>query len=113
VPLGWNGTVRPALGAFMFIPGSLSYTNISASVTNQNYLMVQTIAPRLGGGLSGTNFALTWLGMAGVSYQTAWSTNLINWQPIGPLLPGTNGPMQSLLPLNGLPTQFFRVQATD
>jgi hypothetical protein len=113
VPPGWNGTVTPALGLLMFVPGSLAYTNVTDSLTNQNYLMVPTIAPQLASSLSGTNFSLNWLGIPGVTYQPMWSTNLVDWQPFGGTLPGTNGPMQIILPLGSDPAAFFRLSATN
>ena len=111
VPPGWNGTVMPTLGSFMFVPGSLSYTNVTSPLTNQNYLIVLTVAPNLASSLSGTNLSLAWFGLPGVAYQAWWSTNLVDWQPFGGVLPGTNGPMQILLPVSG-PAGFFRVSAS-
>jgi hypothetical protein len=113
VPPGWNGTVTPALGILMFVPASLVYTNITGSLTNQNYLMMPPTAPQLTSSLSGTNFSLNWLGNPGVRYQLMWSTNLVDWQTFGGTLPGTNGPMQIILPLGTGPAAFFRLSATD
>ena len=113
VPPGWSGTVTPGLGSFMFAPGSITYTNVTAPLTNQNYLMVTTIAPSLSTGLSGTNFLVNWGGLSGVTYQVLWSTNLVNWQPLGSPLPGTNGPMQLVLPIGSDPADFFRLSATE
>jgi len=112
VPTGWNGSVTPSSGSFMFAPGSLSYTNLPTSATNQNYLMVTTIAPDLAAGLSETNLSINWTGIPGVTYQTWWSTNLVDWSPLGSALAGTNGPMQILLPLDTDPAAFFRLGAT-
>ncbi len=113
VPPGWNGSVTPALGSFMFVPGALAYTNVTASLTNQNYLMVPTVAPSLASSLSGTNFSLNWAGISGVTYQLLWSTNLVDWQTLGGALAGTNGPMQIVLPLGSDPAAFFRVSAAQ
>ena len=112
MPPGWNGSVTPALGNFMFVPAALAYTNVTGSLTNQNYLMVPTIAPNLASGLSGTNLSVSWAGIPGVTYQLLWSTNLVDWQPLGGTLAGTNGPMQIVLPLGSDPAAFFRVSAT-
>jgi hypothetical protein len=54
-----------------------------------------------------------WNGIASVTYQAYSSTDLVDWQPVGSPLPGTNGLMQFLTPLNGQPLQFFRIQASD
>ena len=113
VPPGWSGTVTPSLGSFMFAPGSMAYTNVTAPLTNQNYLMVTTIAPGLASGVSGTNFLVNWAGLPGVTYQLLWSTNLVDWQPLGGPLPGTNGLMQFVVPIGSDPADFFRVSATE
>ncbi len=113
VPPGWNGTVTPSSGSFVFVPGAQTYANVTGSLTNQNYLMVTTIAPSLAGGLSGTNLLLNWTGLAGVTYRIEWSTNLVDWQPLGNAVPGTNGPMQIDLPMDTDPVAFFRLGATN
>ena len=113
VPPGWSGTVTPTLGSFMFAPGSITYTNVTAPLTNQNYLMVTTVAPGLTPGVSGTNFLVNWAGLPGVTYQLLWSTNLVDWQPLGSPLPGTNGPMQLVVPIGSDPAGFFRLTATE
>jgi hypothetical protein len=112
VPIGWNGTMTPALGTSMFVPGSLSYTNITDSLTNQNYLMVSTVAPNIASSASGGNFTMNWYGISGVTYQVLWSPDLINWQPLGNTLAGTNGPMQMVVPSNTNAASFFEIQAT-
>jgi hypothetical protein len=113
VPPGWNGSLTPALGTNAFVPGQLVYTNLSASLSGQNYLMVATIAPTLNSSLSGANLILNWTGIPGVLYQPEHSTNLVNWLPYGPPLPGTNGWMQLLVPTSGEPMQFVRLRATN
>lgn len=37
VPIGWSGSITPALGGFGFSPASLTYTNVSTNVQAQNY----------------------------------------------------------------------------
>ena len=113
VPTGWNGSITPSFGMLMFVPGTLSYTSLPGSVTNQNYLMVPTVAPTLVSGVSGTNLSMSWTGIPGVTYQTWWSTNLVDWSPLGDPLAGTNGQMQILLPLGTDPADFFRLGATN
>jgi len=113
VPPGWNGTVTPSLGSFMFAPGSSSYTNLTASVSNQNYVMVETIAPALSSGLSGTNLWVNWNGIQGVSYQVWWSTNLTEWFPLGDAVAGTNGMMELPVPVDDEPLGFFRLKAAN
>jgi hypothetical protein len=111
VPNGWNGTMTPALGTFMFVPGSLSYTNVTGNLTGQNYLMVQTVAPNLAGSSIGGNFTLSWNGISGVTYQVLWSPDLINWQPLGSSLIGSNGEMQVSVPSNTNAAAYFLIQA--
>lgn len=112
VPPGWAGSVTPALGTNTFVPGRLNYTNLTASVTAQNYLVVNSIAPTLDSSLSGAGLTLRWSGIAGVMYQPEYSTNLLNWLPYGPALPGTNGWMQLLVPTAD-PMEFVRLRATN
>ena len=71
---GSSFTVTPSLGALMFLPGSMSYTSVSTSISNQNYLAVSTLAPVLGTGGNATNFVFNWQGLPGVSYQVYSST---------------------------------------
>lgn len=110
---GFTGTLAASLGNFMFVPGSLSYTNVTTPQTDQDFLVVPTIAPVLSLGATGTNLVLEWGGISGVSYQAFWSTNLSTWQSLGELLPGTNGLMYMSVPLLPQPVQYFRVGARD
>jgi hypothetical protein len=105
--------VAPALGSFVFVPGARSYTNVSESVSNQNYLMVETFAPQLSSGVNGTNLWFKWNGIEGVSYQAWWSTNLVEWFPWGGVIAGTNGLMELLVPVEDKPMQFLRLGASN
>ena len=111
VPNGWSGTMTPSFGTNMFVPGSLSYSNVTSSLASQNYLMVSTVAPNLTSSVSGTNFTMSWTGISGVTYQVLWSPDLINWQPLGSALMGTNGPMQISVPSNTNAAAYFMLQA--
>ena len=113
VPPGWTGSLTPSLGSWMFVPGTLSYTNLASSLSGQNFLIVPTIAPGLTTGVSGTSLMINWNGLAGVTYQTWWSTNLVDWSVLGDPLPGTNGLMQISLPLSTDPAEFFRIGASN
>jgi hypothetical protein len=112
VPPGWTGTVTPTNGTSMFVPRFLSFVNVSTSLTNENFVMVPTIAPLLSSTVSGGAFNLMWYGLSGVSYQAYWSTNLTDWQPLNGLMPGSNSLMQLATPVNDQPFQFFRIQAS-
>jgi hypothetical protein len=108
---GWSGTVVPSGAGLMYVPGSRAYTNVITSVSNQNYLAVTTIAPDVSSGLQATNLMMNWFGISGVTYQLYSSTNLVDWLPYGDAFPGTNGPVELLVPTFGDPIRFFRVQA--
>ncbi len=110
---GWSGTVVPSGDGFVFAPGSRVYTNLTTSVSNQNYVAVITIAPVVSVGLQATNLTMNWFGISGVTYQIYSSTNLVNWLPYGDAVPGTNGPVLLPIPINGEPMGFFRVQASN
>ncbi|HEV2319059.1 MAG TPA: hypothetical protein VGV18_04875, partial [Verrucomicrobiae bacterium] len=113
VPPQWSGTVTPSFGSYAFVPSSMSYTNVSGTITNQNYSMVPTISPTLATGLSGGNCTLNWNGIAGVTYQVLWSTNLVTWQLMGSPVAGTNGPMQIMMPSGPNSQEFFQIRAED
>ena len=110
---GWSGTVVPSGGGFVFAPGSRVYTNVTTSISNQNYVAVITIAPVVSAGLQATNLMMNWFGISGVTYQLYSSTNLVDWLPYGDAFPGTNGPVVLPIPINGDPARFFRVQASN
>jgi hypothetical protein len=110
---GSSLTVTPSLGTLAFVPSSMSYTDLTASISNQNYLAVPTAAPTLGAGGNATNVVFNWQGLPGVSYQVYYSTNLMNWLPYGAAITGSNGPVQIIIvPTNGGPAEFFSVQAS-
>ena len=109
---GSSFSVTPSAGSLVFVPSSLSSTNIANSISNQNYFAVSTVAALLTGHQSGTNFALAWQGVQGVNYQLYSSTNLIDWTPSGAPVPGVSGSMQLSVTLGNEPLRFFRVLTT-
>ena len=110
---GWSGTVVPSGNGLTFVPGSRVYTNMTASVSNQNYLAVTTIAPTMSSGLQGTNLMINWQGIPGVTYQLYSSTNLVDWLPYGAPFLGTNGPVEILVPIASDPVRFFRALTSN
>jgi hypothetical protein len=108
---GWTGSVTPSFAGFMFVPGSRSFTSVAANVIEQDFLMVSI--PALATGLAGTNVAIRWPGIEGVTYQVFWSSNLAGWVPYASPAPGSNGLMELLVPTNSYPQRFFRLRATD
>jgi len=110
---GSSFIVTPSQGTLMFVPSSMSYSDVSASVSNQNYLAVPTIASVLTAGRNSTNFSINWQAIPGVNYQVYSSTNLTNWLPYGGALSGSNGSVQILVPIGSNTVQYFSVQSSD
>jgi hypothetical protein len=108
---GTSFTVTPSLGALLFAPPSMSYSGLTASVSNQNYTGVPTLATTVAAGISSVNAVIGWMGLSGVNYQVYCSPDLLNWQPWGGIIGGTNGPIQMLIPLSTNSQQFFKVQS--
>ena len=108
VPPSWVGTITPAKGTALFIPQLRSYAGVSASLTNQNFILVSPAMLTITQQVQGTNLNLSWFGLNGVTYQTLYSTDMLNWLPYqGPML-GTNGPMTCVCPMGSQPAMFFR-----
>jgi hypothetical protein len=83
------------------------------TLTNQDFLAVDTIAPPIQTEVLGTNFVLGWHGYSGVRYQLLYSTNLVNWLPYGSVVNGSNAFIGVPVPVAGEPMQFFRVRANN
>ena len=105
--------VTPSAAGLMFVPGSRTYINLTAAVSNENYLAVSTIAPVVAMQFQTNTCILNWYGVSGVTYQPLYSTNLVDWLPYYGTLSGTNGPVQLLAPMATDPIMFFRVGASD
>jgi len=110
VPSGWTGTLTPSATGYTLIPSAVNYTNLVASV-NQNFLAVPPSVFALTAVPNGANFNLAWFGPSGVTYQILTSTNLINWQPYGNPIIGTNGMINIVAPAPNAPRMFFRFSA--
>jgi hypothetical protein len=108
VPPSWVGTITPSRGTSMFIPASRSYHGVGTDLTNQDFILTPPSALMLTQQPQGTNMNLYWFGINGVTYQMLCSSNLVNWQPYGVALVGTNGPMSCTVPLGPDPAKFFR-----
>ena len=105
--------VTPSAAGLMFVPGSRAYVNLTGPLSTENYVAVSTIVPALAMQVQTNTFVVSWYGIAGVTYQPLYSTNLVDWLPYNGALPGTNGTMQLLLPRDTSPILFFRVGASD
>jgi hypothetical protein len=110
---GSSFTVVPSQSGLVFVPGSLSYTNVTTSISNQNYLAVTTLAPALTPQLQTTNLAIGWYGIPGVNYQVYSSTNLVDWVPCGDAVMGSNSVIQFPVQVGDEPEKFFRVQSSN
>ncbi len=113
VPPGWNGSLTPSLDPFVFAPGALSFSNVTGSLTSQNFIMVPSFAPDLSPSVNGTGLSLGWRGIPGITYQVWSSTNLVDWAAYGGAISGTNGAMQIAFPLDASPGVFFRISASN
>jgi hypothetical protein len=60
-------------------------------------------------GPQSTNLNLLWSGASGVTYQIQSSTNLIDWQPYGGAITGSNGAINVALPMSTQSQLFFRL----
>ena len=103
--------VAPTNTGLMFVPNFRTYANVTTSVSGQNYLAI-AVAPALTTRVQTNAFILGWYGFTGVTYQTLYSTNLVDWVRYGPQFPGNNGPLQLTVPLSTAPTLFFRMGAS-
>ncbi|HLP75663.1 MAG TPA: carboxypeptidase-like regulatory domain-containing protein, partial [Candidatus Paceibacterota bacterium] len=111
IPIGWTGTITPSLAPWCFAPGSITYTGITGSISNQNFLAVPTIAPNLTSSVQGANLTINWHGLPGINYQVYQSTNLFDWEPYGSPVIGSNAPVEFPVPIDVDPQRFFRIDA--
>jgi hypothetical protein len=112
VPPSATINVVPSKTNLMFVPSSRSYANVTTSISNENYLAASTVAPALTTQVQTNTYILSWYGIRGVTYQPLYSTNLVDWVPYDVPLPGTDGPMQLVVPMGADPNMFFRVGAS-
>jgi hypothetical protein len=113
VPPIWSGSITPS-GNALFLPGSLSYSAVSANATNQNFLVALPSSFNFTASqFDGTNSAIfNWYGINGLSYQPLCSSNLVDWAPYGSPIIGTNGPATFLVPVTNAPQLFFRLSVS-
>jgi hypothetical protein len=112
VPPSGTINVVPSKTNLMFVPNSRTYANVTTSISNQNYLAVSTVASALTIQVQTNAYILSWYGIRGVTYQLLYSTNLVDWRPFTVSLPGTNGPLQLVVPIGTASMAFFRVRAS-
>lgn len=109
----WSGTVAPSKSGWFFVPGSRTYTSVQADTPDQDYVMIETIAPELTAVLEDSDYRVSWNGILGVDYQALSSSNLVDWVNYGLPLSGTNGPASFVFPVGNDPMMFFHVDATN
>jgi hypothetical protein len=110
---GGSFTVTPSLGTLIFVPSAMSYTNLTDSVSNQNYVAVITLAPTLSVTANSSNCVLSWVSIPGATYQVLDSTNLTDWTTYGTAFTSSNGAVQISIPTGTDARKFFRVQASN
>ncbi len=110
-PMG-TVTVTPMKANLTFVPSSRTYASVTAPIVNGDYLAATTVLPAFTTRVRANNYMLNWYGIAGVTYQTLYSTNLLDWLPYGLPVAGTNGPTQWSVPIGTAPSMFFRVGAS-
>ncbi len=110
---GSNLTLTPTKDGLVFVPGSRSYANLTTTLTNQDFLAVDTIAPSVTATVRAAHLFFEWHGYTSVRYQLLGSTNLVDWVPFGSGVVGSNALIQLPVPIAGEPMQFFRVRAAN
>lgn len=111
VPTNSSGTVTPSASGFLFDPPLRTFTNLTANLSAQDFLMSGSITPTLVMTEEGPLRRVTWTGLDGVTYQPQESSNLVDWTELGSPLPGTNSPLSFTFATTPDPQHFFRVRA--
>jgi hypothetical protein len=109
---GYTVTVTPVKSGTIFVPSSMTFTNLGTSISNQNYVAYSTVAPSVVSGVQGTNDVLSWYGISQMKYQAQYSSNLVDWVNYGNVMTGSNAVLQLSIPTGTNGTGFFRLRAT-
>ena len=75
VPQGWSGTVTPSLSGYTFTPTSLSYSNVTANQTAQNYVAATLPTYQVSGTVTFNGAALSGVSLAATGGVSCSSTN--------------------------------------
>lgn len=109
----WTGSIQPALSPAA-VPNIRTYPSISGNLSDQNFLFLSQTDLSLGNGqFDGTNVNFSWYGINGLSYQPYYSSNLVDWQPYGPIIIGNNAVTGISWPVTNAPQLFFRLGVTQ
>ncbi|MFO1477325.1 MAG: Ig-like domain-containing protein [Verrucomicrobiota bacterium] len=95
----------------IYLPRSMSYSGVSTSISNQDYIGVTSIASTLGmtSQAQSNLVVLDWQGLPGVTYQVYNSSNLVDWAFYGSSFIGSNGVIEIPIPATNGPAWFYRV----
>jgi len=110
VPVGTNVTVIPSKDGWVFLPNSISYTNLSSDLWAQDYRGFSSSLLMMHCEVQGTNLIASWFGVGGITYQMFSSTNLVDWIPWDGQIMGSNAPVSLLLPMAFDPAGFYRLR---
>jgi hypothetical protein len=110
-PLGTINVV-PSKTNLVFVPSSRTYANVTTCISNQNYLALSPVAFALTIQVQTNAYIFSWYGIQDLNYQLLYSTDLVDWRPFTGSLPGTNGPLQLVVPFGTASKAFFRVRAS-
>jgi hypothetical protein len=111
VDSGWTGSIAASFSNMVLLPRFYSYIGVTATVSNQDFIMAPTFIPAVGVTLQNNLLSLGWYGISNVTYQVYSSTNLTIWDTYLGSLPGTNGPAIFEVPVEpATPARFFEVQ---
>jgi hypothetical protein len=103
--------VTPSKPGLVFLPQSRAYTNLTDSISDQDYQALSIEAPTVRTTVDNAGIHMAWPVLPGVDYHVECSTNLLHWSICGGVLITTNGVMQFPLPIDTAPAAFFRVRA--
>jgi hypothetical protein len=108
----WTGAIQAAGNPFA-LPTARVYPSLASDTPDQNFLLISPADLNMTSGeFDGTNVNFNWYGISGLSYQPCYSSNLVDWQPYGPVMPGSNGPASLSWPTTNAPQLFFRLSVT-
>ena len=111
VPVFWSGSIVPSGNGVIF-PNSLTFASVSQDTPDQNFLLSSTSNLLIRGAVFADNyFTVNWFALNGVNYQLQYSTNLVDWVPVGPIYIGNDAPREIVVPTGGAPQMYFRMNS--
>ena len=108
----WAGVIQPT-GYLIVLPNQRNYSRLISDLPDQDFLAVsQTDLTLNSSQFDGTNVTFNWYGIGGLSYQSYYSPDLVEWLPYGQPIPGSNAPVSISFPATNAPQLFFRYSVT-